>query len=77
MDNLGLCFDEDKVSVPKELPAPHGLVMKNELESYTYKILPTGNVRYGAPEGLHDDCPTSLMLAAWNRYKMGSVWIMY
>ena len=51
--------------------------MKNELESYTYKILPTGNVRYGAPEGLHDDCPTSLMLAAWNRYKMGNVWMIY
>jgi len=51
--------------------------MKLELEAYTYTILPTGNVRYGAPEGFHDDCPTSLRLAAWNRYKQGNIFILY
>lgn len=76
VENLGLGFDTERITVPREFPAPHGNVMKNELEAYTYKILPTGNVRYGAPEGLHDDCPTSLMLAAWNLLKRGNIWIV-
>ena len=76
VENLGLCFDEARVRVPRDLPAPHGKVLANELEAYTYKILPTGNIRYGAPEGLHDDCPTSLMLAAWSLYKQGNIFII-
>ena len=40
-------------------------VLINELKLYTYKLGPTGLVSYGAPDGYHDDCPTSLMLAAW------------
>ena len=35
-----------------------------ELEAFTYDILPTGKVRYSAPMGMYDDCVTALMLAA-------------
>lgn len=37
----------------------------NELEIFGYEITRAGNVRYGAPEGYHDDCVISLALANW------------
>ncbi len=39
--------------------------LKNELESYTYELTPSGLISYNAPEGLHDDCVVALALAAW------------
>jgi hypothetical protein len=33
-----------------------------ELESYESDKTPGGNVRYGAPRGMHDDCVVSVML---------------
>lgn len=39
---------------------PEGPVV-NELESFEYQFTRTG-VRYGAPEGLHDDCVVALAL---------------
>lgn len=38
----------------------------NELESFGYTITDKGNVTYSAPQGLHDDCVTSLALSVWN-----------
>lgn len=38
-------------------------VLMGELESYEATTGPTGVVRYGAPQGMHDDCVTALMLA--------------
>lgn len=35
----------------------------NELESFGYVISDKGNIQYSAPQGLHDDCVTSLALA--------------
>ena len=67
VENLMLCFDEKRVTVPKIHPR-FGEVMKNELESYTYTTTPTGRIQYNAPEGLHDDCVTSLALAAWGLF---------
>lgn len=64
IENLMLCFDEQKVMVPKTHPI-YGDIMRNELEAFTYEVTRTGNVRYNAPEGLHDDCVNSLALAAW------------
>ncbi|MCR4398946.1 MAG: hypothetical protein NUV93_08290, partial [Firmicutes bacterium] len=37
----------------------------NELEAFEYEISRAGNVKYGAPEGQHDDCVISLALAVW------------
>jgi hypothetical protein len=36
-----------------------------ELESFTYETTEFGNIRYTAPEGMHDDCVISLGLAVW------------
>lgn len=38
-------------------------VLMGELESYEASTGPTGVVRYGAPQGMHDDAVTALMLA--------------
>jgi len=37
----------------------------SELKAFTYEVTQYGNTRYTAPEGLHDDCVTSLGLAVW------------
>lgn len=37
-----------------------------ELEAYELETLPSGAIRYGAPDGMHDDCVMSLALA-WTR----------
>jgi hypothetical protein len=49
----------------KLLYIPNVRILIDELASYTFELLPSGVVRYGAPEGMHDDCVTSLMLTAW------------
>lgn len=37
----------------------------DELKAFTYEVSALGNVRYTAPEGLHDDCVMSLALAVF------------
>ncbi len=41
------------------------VVSNDELEAYTHILSPAGNISYGAPEGMHDDCVMSLALANW------------
>jgi len=38
-------------------------VLVGELQAYDMQRLPSGMVRYGAPEGMHDDTVMSLALA--------------
>ena len=42
-------------------------VLLGELQAYTIEKLPSGNYRYCAPAGLHDDCVIALCLANWAR----------
>lgn len=42
----------------------------NELNAYTYRITPSGNVSFSHPNGFHDDCIMSLMLANEARTKL-------
>jgi len=44
----------------------------NELQAFEMDRLPSGMVRYAAPEGLHDDCVISLALA-WHAARGGRV----
>ena len=37
----------------------------DELKAFTFDVTDFGNIRYGAPEGLHDDCVMSLGLAVF------------
>jgi phage terminase large subunit-like protein len=46
-----------------ELKLLHEEVLLNELLAYEAERLPSGLLRYSAPEGLHDDCVIALALA--------------
>lgn len=63
IQNLAVDLQHGDIQYP-DIP-----VLVNELETYAYEIGPTGNIRYSAPEGMHDDCVISLALADWaNRH---------
>lgn len=59
ISNLQLAFETGAISFPN-IP-----VLINELEAFEYEVLPSGNFRYSAPAGLHDDCVIALALANW------------
>lgn len=57
IDALALAFERGQLQIlPDE-------VLIGELEAYTMERLPSGLLRYGAPEGGHDDAVMSLALA--------------
>jgi hypothetical protein len=59
IEGLALAFETGALSI---LNDP---VLVGELQAYELERLPSGLVRYGAPEGMHDDCVMSLALAWW------------
>lgn len=81
IENLSIMLDNDQIHFPgnpetKEFDSNLGLdfnVLKNELESFTYELQPSGLISYGAPEGLHDDCVIALALAAWQLKSVSNV----
>jgi phage terminase large subunit-like protein len=57
IDALALAFERGELAILNEP------VLVGELEAYEAERLPSGLLRYGAPEGMHDDCVMSLALA--------------
>lgn len=57
IDGLALAFERGDIRIVNDS------VLITELQAYESTRLPSGLVRYGAPEGLHDDCVMSLALA--------------
>ena len=57
VDGLALALERG------ELRLLHDEVLLNELLAYQAERLPSGLVRYSAPDGLHDDCVIALALA--------------
>ena len=57
--NLNIVFKGGLIKIPDIR------VLLDELAAYSFELLPSGVIRYGAPAGMHDDCVTSLMLTAW------------
>lgn len=57
INSLALAFEQNDIHIPND---PYLL---GELQSYTLERLPSGNYRYTAPSGLHDDMVISLALA--------------
>ena len=68
VDALALAFER------AELRVLHDEVLLNELLAYQAERLPSGLVRYGAPDGLHDDCVISLALA-WHGASRPTQWV--
>jgi len=61
----------DKLSIyiqQKAIQIPPNDILTDELESYGYQLSDSGNIKYSAPTGLHDDCVISLALAVWGLF---------
>jgi hypothetical protein len=61
--NLAIQFEQKKITLPRPDLWPEGI---DELEAFEYSVTDAGNVRTGAPGGMHDDCVIGLALAAWH-----------
>jgi hypothetical protein len=66
IENLALCIQTGAFSYP-EIPE-----LIEELALFGVEMTASGNVRYEAPEGFHDDCVISAALACWGLQKVGS-----
>lgn len=49
----------------KNLTIPAWDILIDELQAFSCELTGAGNIKYGAPEGYHDDCVMSLALANW------------
>jgi hypothetical protein len=65
---LELAFERDEIKIINDP------ILVNELMAYQSERLPSGLVRYGAPEGLHDDTVIATALA-W-QHMSGNNWLM-
>jgi len=57
IESLSLAFEQGSIHIPNDY------TLIQELEAYEMERLPSGNIRYNAPSGLHDDMVMSLALA--------------
>lgn len=57
IEGLMLLFDLVSIGIPEEA--------KHEFLQYTAEQLDSGNIRYSAPDGKHDDAVMAAALAAW------------
>jgi hypothetical protein len=64
INNLALLLEQRLITLPRPEICPE---LIDELESFEYAVTDMGNVRTGAPAGMHDDCVIALGLAAWHR----------
>lgn len=62
VENLLMAIDQCYLGVPEQAETRW---LIEELQQYQCVRHPSGTLRYGAPEGRHDDGVTALMLAAW------------
>lgn len=53
-------FESRAIKLPDYKP------LLDELSSFGYRITDSGNIKYGVPQGLHDDLTDALMMALWN-----------
>lgn len=59
IDKLSIFIEQKRISIPN-IPE-----IINELQAFGYTMTDAGNVKYSAPQGLHDDIVISLALAVW------------
>lgn len=60
---LSLAFEQTDIAIPDDK------ILLGELQAYSMEKLPSGNMRYAAPSGLHDDMVMSLAIA-WHGITM-------
>lgn len=59
IEKLSLSIEQRLITFPKID------VLIDELKAYEYQLTSEGRVKFGAPDGKHDDCVISLALANW------------
>jgi len=62
IDNLSIMFERELITLPKPDLCPE---LIEELEAFEYSVTDKGNVRTGAPGGMHDDIVIALALSVW------------
>jgi len=60
IEQLSNFIEEKNIFIPRKKE------LINELESFSYVLSDSGNLKYAAPTGLNDDCVDSLALAVWD-----------
>lgn len=68
IDALALAFEREELRIPDDP------TLLGELLAYEAERLPSGTLRYSAPEGQHDDCVMALALA-WEGAQSPSQWV--
>lgn len=59
INNLAIAIEQRRITFPNEP------ILIDELQAFEYSITDGGRIKYGAPDGKHDDCVISLGLACW------------
>jgi len=62
IQNLSMLLEQKAIVLPSPQVCPE---LTDELESFQYSVTDSGNVRSGAPSGVHDDIVIAVALAAW------------
>jgi hypothetical protein len=70
VDALALALERGQLALPGP-KVPWGEVLRNELMAFDAERLPSGMLRYSAPEGMHDDCTMALAMAMWGAATLG------
>ena len=71
IDGLSLAFENREITIMND-PITVG-----ELQAYEMQTLASGMIRFGAPEGVHDDCVMALALAWYAATSTPSGQLMY
>lgn len=66
---LQLAFEQERIKILNDA------ILTSELMAYQSERLPSGLLRYGAPEGMHDDTVMALCLAWWAGFS-GASWLV-
>jgi hypothetical protein len=67
IEALALAFERDEISIPSEE------ILINELQAYEMERLPSGRMRYNAPDGMHDDTVMARAMV-WDAVGGGTSW---
>lgn len=59
INNLAIAIEQRRITFPNEP------ILVDELNAFEYGITDGGRIKYGAPDGKHDDAVISLALACW------------
>ena len=65
IQNLMISLEQERIKTLTKEVAPEQM---NEMLIFEYEMTPSGLIRYGAPQGHHDDCVIGLALANWGVY---------